>query len=82
MIGEMLPGIGGNDLLIITADHGCDPTYKGTDHTREYVPVLVYGAGLAERNLGVRNTFADIAQTVVQCFEAPEMPEGTGFFAR
>jgi phosphopentomutase len=53
-----------DDLLIITADHGCDPTVCGTDHTREQVPVLVYNPELSGKNLGERQTFADIAKTV------------------
>lgn len=52
------------DLLIITADHGCDPTMPGTDHTREMVPVLVYSPKLEGKNLGTRKSFADIAETV------------------
>lgn len=54
-----------NEILIITADHGCDPTYKGTDHTREYVPVLVYGKNIKKNvDLGTRSSFSDIAATV------------------
>jgi len=55
-----------NDLLIITADHGCDPTMPGSDHTREQVPVLVYNSKIKAVNLGERETFADIAATVSQ----------------
>ncbi|MEW9669659.1 phosphopentomutase [Ammoniphilus sp. 3BR4] len=68
------------DLLILTADHGNDPIHHGTDHTREYVPLLVYHAGLTQGgNLGVRETFADIGATVAENFEvnAPEI--GTSF---
>lgn len=53
-----------DDLLIITADHGCDPTAPGTDHTREMVPVLVYNPEIQGQNLGTRQTFADIAKTI------------------
>ncbi len=54
-----------DEILILTADHGCDPTYKGTDHTREYIPVLVSGKNIKKNvNLGTRSTFADIAATV------------------
>ncbi|MGZ2371556.1 phosphopentomutase [Ancylomarina sp. YFZ004] len=54
-----------DEILILTADHGCDPTYKGTDHTREYIPVLVYGKNIKTNiNLGTRSTFADIAATI------------------
>jgi phosphopentomutase len=52
------------DLLIITADHGCDPTFKGTDHTREYVPFLVYGRNVAATDLGTGDSFADSGETV------------------
>jgi phosphopentomutase len=70
---ERLPGIleclSGDDILVITADHGCDPTYPGTDHTREYVPLLVSGPELRKGiNLGVRETFADIAATAAEYF--------------
>jgi phosphopentomutase len=54
-----------DEILILTADHGCDPTYKGTDHTREYIPVMVYGKNIKQNvNLGTRTTFADIAATI------------------
>ena len=52
------------DLALITADHGCDPTWKGTDHTREHVPVLFFGPGVEPRALGRRETFADMGQTI------------------
>ena len=53
------------DILIVDADHGCDPTFKGTDHTREYIPILMYGKGLKQgTDLGTRPTFADIGKTV------------------
>jgi phosphopentomutase len=70
-LGELLPHFKDDDLLIITADHGCDPTIKtSTDHTREYVPLLVYGKK-ANRGviLGTRKTFADIACTVADNFK-------------
>ena len=57
-----MPQLGDEDLLIITADHGCDPGDVSTDHTREYVPLLVYGE--KPRALGTRATFADVAATV------------------
>lgn len=58
-----------NDLLIITADHGCDPGFKGTDHTREYVPMIVYGHNIKEGiNLGTRNSFSDISKTILENF--------------
>lgn len=69
---RILDAMGPEDLLILTADHGNDPTYKGTDHTREYVPVLMVGAGVqAGRALGIRDSFADIGQTVSAFFNVP-----------
>lgn len=68
-----------DDLLIITADHGNDPTWRGTDHTREYVPLLVYGKNYKCVNLGTRNTFADVGATISKFFNV-EMPKiGTSF---
>ncbi|MDR1433589.1 phosphopentomutase [Candidatus Endomicrobiellum devescovinae] len=70
-----------DDILIITADHGCDPTYKlHTDHTREYVPLLVYGKKLKRNvDLGVRETLSDISQTVADIFGIPKMKNGDSF---
>ncbi|MCL2559126.1 MAG: phosphopentomutase [Turicibacter sp.] len=63
---EITAALRPDDLLIITADHGCDPTFKGTDHTREYVPLLVYGDKIrAGINLGTRSTFSDIGKTIL-----------------
>ena len=61
---EIISNLKDKEILIITADHGCDPTYKGTDHTREYIPILVYGKGIKNVDLGIRSTFADIAATI------------------
>ncbi|MCK4267763.1 MAG: phosphopentomutase, partial [Actinomycetia bacterium] len=57
-------GLAEDDLLIITADHGCDPTTPSTDHSREYTPLLVYGDGVRGGDVGIRSTFADVAQTI------------------
>ena len=65
---ELVSKLREDDLLLITADHGCDPGYKGTDHTREYVPLLFYGSSVRPLNLGTRPTFADIAATVLDYF--------------
>lgn len=68
------------DLLIITADHGCDPTTPGTDHTREYVPLLVYGEKVKPGNdLKTRASFADIGQTISEIFGLPSLRIGTSF---
>ena len=77
---ELLQKIAADDLVMITADHGCDPTIPGTDHSREYVPLLLYSqAILAPRNLGVRQTFADVGATVADNFQI-FLPEGQSFF--
>jgi len=66
---EIMNKMKDDDILIITADHGCDPTFKGTDHTREYIPMLVYGKDIKNGvNLGIRETFSDIAQTISDIF--------------
>ena len=76
---ELLGTLTGNDLLIITADHGCDPTTPSTDHSREYVPLLVYGPGVRSGvDLGTRETFADLGATVAEIFGV-EAPAGTSF---
>lgn len=72
--------LGDEDLLLISADHGCDPTFRGSDHTREYVPLLAYGKWLnAAINLGTRATFADMAATIAHSFGAPERFNATSF---
>ena len=63
-IDDIIENMTENDLLIITADHGCDPTVEGTDHTREYVPILVYKQNIESKNLGLIKGFDYIAQTV------------------
>ena len=66
---ELISLMNDGDILIITADHGCDPTHKGTDHTREYVPLLSYIKGKNySNNLGTRSTFADVAATICEYF--------------
>lgn len=68
-----------DDVLVICADHGCDPTWEGTDHTREHIPVLVYGAGVPAGSLGKRETFADIGQSLAGLFDLPPMDYGVSF---
>lgn len=77
----VLPELSATDLLIITADHGCDPTSVGTDHTREFVPLIVYTPGVAGRDLGIRTTFADVAATITENFGLRPLPYGTSFLA-
>ena len=76
-LGELLSVLRTDDLLILTADHGNDPTYTGTDHTREQVPFLAYSPSMKEgKNLGVSPTFAVIGATIAENFGV-KMPEGT-----
>ncbi|MBI5642121.1 MAG: phosphopentomutase [Deltaproteobacteria bacterium] len=68
-IPEIIALLGEQDVLFMTADHGCDPTTPSTDHSREYVPLLVYGKGLKSGvDLGTRDTFADLGQTIAEIF--------------
>ena len=79
-LGENLLKMRSGDILIITGDHGCDPTTVSTDHSREYTPLLLFGPGLPEGlNLGTRNTFADIAATLCYWFHLEPWPVGTEF---
>lgn len=79
-MSEVLPKLKDNDLLIITADHGNDPTYKGTDHTREYVPLVVYSPGLKNvQELPVCKTFADIGATIADNFHVKYPKHGESF---
>jgi phosphopentomutase len=70
-LSRMIPRLGEYDALILTADHGCDPDYCGTDHTREYVPVLLWGDGIESCNIGIRASFADLAATVCDMLHLP-----------
>lgn len=82
-LGMLLEKMKEEDLLIITADHGCDPGFKGTDHSREYVPCLCFGKGMKRGvNLGIRNSFADIAQTVTEYLEVPYDGDGESFLSQ
>ena len=78
-LGGFLPAVEPHDLVIVTADHGNDPTYRGTDHTREQVPLFVLH-GNKTGNLGTRETFADVAASLAQFFELPNTwPTGSSF---
>ena len=79
LLPQLLSALQPNDLLILTADHGCDPSWPGTEHTREQVPVLCLGAGLSAGSLGQRDTFADIGQSLAQYFGTSAMEYGTSF---
>ena len=73
---ELMELVGEDDILILTADHGCDPTWTGTDHTREHIPVLIYGPKVKPGSLGHRETFADIGQTLATYFGTSPMEYG------
>lgn len=76
---ELMDYIDNDDLLMVTADHGNDPTHEGTDHTREYVPLLVYNPRLKGGKLAMRKTFADIGATVSENFKVTQTEHGTSF---
>ena len=77
---EIMGAMTDEDILIVTADHGCDPTFPGTDHTREYIPILVYGKKLKEGvTIGTRETFADIGCTVYEYITGESWRTGTSF---
>ena len=79
-LGTFLPKLGQEDILMITADHGCDPAYTATtDHTREFVPLLVLGKGVKPVNLGTRASFADIAATVTELLGVAYRTPGRSF---
>ena len=79
-LGQFLPKLGEEDVVMITADHGCDPAYTATtDHTREYVPLLVLGKQVKPVNLGTRKSFADIAATVADLLDIPLTTPGESF---
>ena len=78
---EILSAMKDTDIMFITADHGCDPTTPGTDHTREYVPFIAYGKPLKSGvNLGTRLTFSDMGQTLTDIFETEKIKNGHSFF--
>jgi phosphopentomutase len=73
--GELKP----DDIAIITADHGCDPTWRGSDHTREHVPVIAFGPAIKPGPIGIRETFADIGQSIAKHLNLPKLNYGTAF---
>lgn len=82
-IPAMIEKLRDDDILMITADHGCDPGYTlTTDHTREYIPFLMYGKKIAPENLGTRETFADIAATVLEYFDIKPEFKGTSMLKK
>ncbi len=77
LLGALRPG----DLAVLTADHGCDPSFPGSDHTREFVPILAFGPGIALRALGQRESFADIGQSLAAHLGLPKLGDGVSFLA-
>ena len=77
---EIISALREDDLLLITADHGCDPCTASTDHSREFVPLLAYGKGMTPRDLGIRETFADLAATIADYFGLSPMKNGKSFY--
>lgn len=78
-LGEAFKLLKKEDLLVITADHGCDPTFEGTDHTREYIPLLLHGRSIRAVDLGVRGTFADLGATVAEILGSEATAAGKSF---
>ena len=76
---EILSALEEDDIIILSADHGCDPTWPGSDHTRENIPVLVYGHSVTPGSIGKRSTFADIGQSIASVFALPAMDYGQSF---
>lgn len=79
---SFLQKLGDEDMLFITADHGCDPGYPTTDHTREYIPLLVYGKHVAPVNLGIGSTYSSIAATIAEYLGVDFKPVGKSFLSK
>ena len=81
-LNELMSLLGQDDILIITADHGCDPGTPSTDHSREYTPMLIYGDNVKQGvDLGIRTSFADIGATILEIFRLDKkQTAGTGFW--
>ncbi|WP_206485528.1 phosphopentomutase [Thalassotalea sp. G2M2-11] len=79
---EIFAAMNEDDVLFLTADHGCDPTWHGSDHTREYVPMLAYHHHISSVDLGERTTFADLGQTIAEMFNLPSLEYGTSFYQK
>lgn len=79
---EIMDQLRDDDILILTADHGNDPSYKGSDHTREYIPILVYGKSIKENaEIGTRKSFADIGATVAEILKVKAPEHGESFYS-
>ena len=78
-LGKFIQNMRDDDLLMITADHGCDPVTESTDHSREYTPLLVYRKGIKAKNLGTRDSFSDIGKTICACLSVENELVGKDF---
>lgn len=76
---ELIATLKEDDMVVITADHGCDPTFPGSDHTREHVPVIVFGKGFKSCFIGRRDSFADIGQSIAQYLKIEALSKGVSF---
>jgi phosphopentomutase len=76
---EIYKKLKAGDLVVLTADHGCDPTWRGTDHTRERVPIMAYAPGIRPRSIGIRQTYADIGETIAKHLGIAAGPHGRSF---
>lgn len=79
LLPKLFTALKADDLVIFTADHGCDPTHAGTDHTREHIPILVYGKNIKAGSIGIRSTFADIGQSLAKFFGLKKLAFGESF---
>lgn len=77
---ELIEKLNDNDVVVITADHGCDPSWDGSDHTREHIPIIVFGKKIAPRFIGKRNSFADIGQSLADYYGIEKLDFGASFF--
>jgi phosphopentomutase len=78
-IPELIAALREDALLVFTADHGCDPSFPGSDHTRENVPLLCYSPGIRPVDLGLRSSFADLAATLAELLRIPSPADGISF---
>lgn len=78
-LNKFIPNMKDNDILMITADHGCDPKTSSTDHSREYVPILVYSKNIKINNLGIRKGFSDLGKTILDIFDINNNLPGISF---
>jgi phosphopentomutase len=76
---ELMAGLQADDIVVVAADHGCDPTFPGSDHTREHIPVLAFGPQLKGRFIGRRDSFADIGQSIAEHLQIEPLAKGISF---